>query len=124
MVVYTPDSAPEALWQRVVIDTTFNEGHALICADLDADGDDEIIAGYRGKGYGLYIYDCLDSRGKRWERIVLDEGDMAASGVAIADIDGDGRLDIICVGTATSNIKWYENLGPVRRENRPPPPRG
>lgn len=118
VVVYTPDSGPESSWQRSVIDTTFNEGHALICADLDADGDDEIIAGYRGKGYGLYIYDCLDSRGKRWERIALDEGDMAASGVAIADINGDGRLDIICVGTATSNIKWYENLGRVPRENR------
>lgn len=128
VVVYTPDSGPhapsassgQALWQRAVIDTTFNEGHALICADLDADGDDEIIAGYRGKGYGLYIYDCLDARAKRWERIALDEGDMAASGVAVADINGDGRLDIICVGTATSNIKCYENLGPVRRENRPP----
>jgi len=114
VVVYTPDSASEALWQRAVIDMAFNEGHALICADLDADGDDEIIAGYRGKGYGLYMYDCLDSRGKRWERIALDEGDMAASGVTVADIDGDGRLDIICVGTATSNIKWYENSGPVR----------
>ncbi len=135
VVVYTPDSglvsaerravagpdAPsassgQALWRRSVIDTTFNEGHALICADLDADGDDEIVAGYRAKGYGLYIYNCLDSKGERWQRIALDEGDMAASGVVAADINGDGRLDIICVGTATSNIKWYENLGPVRRE--------
>ena len=122
VVVYTPGSGPDDLWQRAVIDTTFNEGHALICADLDADGDDEIIAGYRGKGYGLYIYNCLDSSGKSaalslpkgWERISLDDGDMAASGVTVADINGDGRLDIICVGTATSNIKWYENLGPVR----------
>ncbi len=125
VVVYTPDSgqdAPsagsgQALWRRSVIDTTFNEGHALICADLDADGDDEVVAGYRGKGYGLYIYNCLDSKGKRWQRIALDEGDMAASGVVAADINGDGRLDIICVGTATSNIKWYENLGPIRRQN-------
>jgi hypothetical protein len=125
VVVYTPDSGPDApsassgqaLWRRSVIDTTFNEGHALICADLDGDGDDEIVAGYRAKGYGLYIYDCLDSKGERWQRIALDEGDMAASGLQQADINGDGRLDIICVGTATSNIKWYENLGAVRREN-------
>jgi len=114
VVVYTPDSEPDGLWQRSIIDTTFNEGHALICADLDADDNDEIIAGYRGKGYSLYIYDCLDSRGKRWKRVALDEGDMAASGLQVADINGDGRLDIICVGTATSNIKWYKNLGPVR----------
>ncbi len=111
VVVYTPQSQPETLWQRSVIDTTFNEGHALVCGDLDGDGDDEIIAGYRGKVYGLYVYNCQDSMGRRWERIALDEGDMAASGLQVADINNDGKLDVICVGTATSNIKWYENLG-------------
>ena len=111
VVVYTPAPKPNALWERTVIDATFNEGHALICADLDADNQDEIIAGYRGKGSSLYLYDCRDSLGKKWERIALDEGDMAASGLDVADINGDGRLDIIAVGTATSNIKWYENLG-------------
>jgi hypothetical protein len=111
VVVYTPGSTPDALWQRDVIDATFNEGHALICADLDGDHDGEIVAGYRGKGSSLYIYDCRDSVGKQWQRIAIDEGDMAASGLDVADINGDGRLDIIAVGTATSNIKWYENLG-------------
>lgn len=112
VVVYTPQSQPETLWQRSVIDTAFNEGHALVCGDLDGDGDDEIIAGYRGKEYGLYVYNCQDSVSQRWERIILDEGDMAASGLQVADINNDGKLDVICVGTATSNIKWYENLGP------------
>jgi hypothetical protein len=111
VVVYTPDAKPDAFWQRAVIDASFNEGHALICADLDGDREDEIIAGYRGKGSCLYIYDCRDSLGKKWERIALDEGDMAASGLDVADINGDGRLDVISVGTATANIKWYENLG-------------
>lgn len=43
---------PSQEWPMYAID----EGHALICADLNADGDDEIIAGYRGKGRSLYIY--------------------------------------------------------------------
>ena len=116
VVIYTPDSGLDTPWQRFVIDTTFNEGHALVCGDLDRDGDDEVIAGYRGKGYGLYIYNCQDSIGKTWERIPLDEGGMAASGLQVADLNNDGRLDVICVGTATSNIKWYENLGSPRRD--------
>ena len=89
----------------------------MICADLDADGDDEIIAAYRGKGYSLYIYDCQDSTGKEWNRIAFDEGDVAASGLDIANINSDGRLDVICVGTATSNIKWYLSLGVARRDD-------
>lgn len=117
VVVYTPGPRPDALWERSVIDESFNEGHALVCADLDGDGADEIVAGYRAKGHSLYIYNCLDSIGRRWKRISLDEGDMAASGLDVADINGDGRLDIICVGTATSNIKWYENMGQLRRRN-------
>ncbi|MCL5279042.1 MAG: VCBS repeat-containing protein [Planctomycetes bacterium] len=111
VAVYTPRATADGLWQRTVIDATFNEGHALLCADLDGDREDEIIAGYRGQGASLYLYDCRDSLGKKWERIALDEGDMAASGLDSADVNGDGRLDIIAVGTATANIKWYENLG-------------
>jgi len=111
VVVYTPDATPDALWPRSVIDATFNEGHALVCADLDGDLQDEIIAGYRGKGASLYLYDCQDSVGKKWRRIALDEGDLAASGLDVADINGDGRVDIIAIGTSTANIKWYENLG-------------
>ncbi|MBN2129670.1 MAG: VCBS repeat-containing protein [Sedimentisphaerales bacterium] len=114
VVVYTPGPHSEAPWQRLIIDATFNEGHALICADLDANGADEIIAGYRGAGRSLYIYGCLDSSGRQWQRIPLDEGDMAASGLDVADVNGDGRLDVIAVGTATSNIKWYENMGSSR----------
>ncbi len=114
VVVYTPRATADGLWQRAVIDATFNEGHALLCADLDGDREDEIIAGYRGKGASLYLYDCRDAVGKKWERLGLDEGDMAASGLDATDINGDGRLDIIAVGTATANIKWYENLGSGR----------
>lgn len=111
VVVYTPGPDAHIPWQRTVIDATFNEGHALICADVDADGDDEMVAGYRGKGQSLYIYDYVGSMQTKWKRIPLDEGDMAASGLDAADINADGHLDIICVGTASSNIKWYENLG-------------
>jgi hypothetical protein len=117
VVVYVAGLDRNGPWQRTVIDATFNEGHALKCADVDADGDDEIVAGYRGKGQSLYIYDCVDSKQATWKRIPLDEGDMAASGLDVADISGDGRLDIVCVGTATSNIKWYENLGPLQHEH-------
>jgi hypothetical protein len=96
--------------ERQVIDASFNNGHALACADLDGDGNDEIVAGYRGPGTSLYIYHVADERGAAWERETLDT-DMAASCVVVADINGDQQPDIVAVGSSTANVKWYENLG-------------
>ena len=40
-----------------------------------------------------------------------DNGGMAGSGCVAADINGDHRPDVVCIGAATGNLKWYENLG-------------
>jgi hypothetical protein len=109
IVVYT-EAKPGELWNRHVIDATFQEGHALACADLDGDGNDEIVAGYRGPGTSLYTYYAADDSGMNWERQLLDAG-MAASGVVIADLNGDGRLDVVAIGSSTGTVKWYENAG-------------
>jgi hypothetical protein len=108
VVVYPHRTGGFSEWH--VIDTSFNTGHALVCADLDGDGNDEIVAGYRGPGTSLFIYRSTDERGTLWERETLDT-DMAACCVVIADVNGDGRPDIVAVGSSTANVKWYENLG-------------
>jgi hypothetical protein len=108
VAVYT-EAAPGELWARHVIDTSFNSGHALLVADLDGDGNDEIIAGYRNRGTSLYVYYAADSSGVNWERQLLDN-EMSTSCLAIADINGDGRPDVVAVGTSTANVKWYENV--------------
>ena len=76
VVVYSPgesttadqitDGQP-ALWTRQVIAEPVQWGHAVWCADLDADGDDELIIGQRDpnkpgatgpKGPGLFVFDA------------------------------------------------------------------
>ncbi len=98
-------------WQRAVIDDTLDGGHALIAADFDGDGRDEIVAGYRGKGGQTYLYTAVDASGARWTRRVLDEK-MPAAACAVADLTGNGRLDLACTGAST--LAWYENSGPAR----------
>ncbi|MGO8791090.1 MAG: FG-GAP-like repeat-containing protein [Terriglobia bacterium] len=108
VVVYS-EAPPGELWPRHVIDPNFHEGHALACADLDGDGNDEIVAGFRGPGTSLFVYYAADNSGLNWERQPLD-AEMATSGLAIADVNGDGRKDIVAIGSSTGNVKWYENL--------------
>jgi hypothetical protein len=95
-------------WQRHVIDDTLADGHTILAADLNGDGADEVIAGYRGKGVNVYY--AIDG-GAAWTKTVLDNR-IAAAACAIADLNGDGRPDIACIGAATADLKWYENLGP------------
>ncbi len=99
VVVYDP--------KRNVIDDSLADGHTILTADFDGDGNDEIVAGFRGAPHSVYLY-RRDSG--KWVRATLDDGGMAAAACAAADLDGDGRTDIVCIGTATANLKWYRNV--------------
>ncbi len=98
-------------WRRHVIDESLVDGHTVLAVPLDGNGNDTIVAGYRGQGQSVYLYSPADSQGAQWTRRVLDDGGMSAAACAAADLNADGRLDIACVGSGTANLKWYENLG-------------
>jgi len=99
-------------WNRNDLYNKFVSGHGLTLADLDDDGSDEIIAGYRGKGTSLFAWRCVNGNPTQWEKIKIDVGDMATSCVQTADINQDGNTDIVSIGSSTNNIKWYENVNP------------
>jgi hypothetical protein len=105
VAVYTKENGE---WRRNVIDTSLADGHTLLTANLDGTDRDVIIAGYRQRGASLNLY-RFD--GKQWVKSLLDEGGMPAAGCAVGDLNGDGRPDIACIGTANATLKWYENLG-------------
>ena len=98
-----------AQWARQVVDSSLVEGHTIFTADLNGDGLDEVVAGYRGQGRSVYIYSASDPAGEHWSRAALDAGGMGANSCVLADFNADGRPDIACIdGT---RLKWYENLG-------------
>jgi hypothetical protein len=101
VVVYT-----HAGKTRQIIDSSLVDGHTILAANIGGEHKVEIVAGYRGGGGGVNLYTL--SRGE-WQRTVLDPH-MAAAACVAADLNGDRRLDIACIGSATANLKWYENL--------------
>jgi hypothetical protein len=119
VVVYTePEHRAKGPWPRHVIDDNLKWGHAVWCADLDGDGDEELIIGVRddksnkpGERRGVRVYKATDGKGAKWRRVVLDNGGIAVEDLAAADLDGDGKIDIVAVGRQTHNVRIYWNKG-------------
>jgi hypothetical protein len=99
-------------WERKVIFNTMTEGHEVAVADFNGDGRDDVVAGDRNqKSPGVHVmYAPADPNGE-WQHQLLDESKMAASGCVVGDLNGDKRTDIVCIGSSTANLKWYENAG-------------
>jgi hypothetical protein len=95
-------------WRREVIDDKLLDAHTIEIADLNQDTNDEIVVGFRGKPYGVYIYSW---DGAKWKRQVLEQGGVSASGCVVSDLDGTGLPDIACIGSATHNLVLYRNRG-------------
>jgi hypothetical protein len=97
-------------WTRKMIDDGITDGHTIVALDVDNDGRDELVVGQRGGARSLMLY-AASKDGGTWTKRAIDEGGMAGAGCAAADLNGDKRVDIVCIGTATANVKWYENMG-------------
>lgn len=113
IVIYHEPDDPLASWKRSVVVRRLNGGHALWTADLDGDKDQELVFGWRLKGSmpydrpGVAIYDPSTGHVQ-----IVDWGGMATEDVIAADLNSDGRPDIVASGRSTHNLKIYWNQGP------------
>jgi hypothetical protein len=100
--------------RRTVVDDKLVQGHGLATGDLLGLGSDQVIAGWRGgtpgAKVGIKLYVPVDARGEAWKlHATVDDNQMACEDLKVADLNGDGRLDIIAAGRATKNVIIYWN---------------
>ena len=114
LAVYVGETNPT----RQVLDDIFVQGHALAVADLLGLGRDQIVAGWRNPNaeekVGIKLYIPLDDTGMAWEQHLIDDNTMAVEDLKVADLNNDGKPEIIAVGRATNNLKVYWNRTEAR----------
>jgi hypothetical protein len=118
VVVYTEKAGA---WERRVIYDKVTSGHEIAVVDLNGDGRDDIVANDNSRPTqqranatpGVHVfYAPADPATGQWvyQRI---EDTFAMNGCVSADINRDGRPDLVCTG-AGGAIRWYENKGPAK----------
>lgn len=117
VALFTPSpEGPTHFYIRRVLDSSLADGHALACGDLLGLGRDQIVAGWRAMGskakVGIKLYTPLANNLKEWHTTLVDDNGMACEDLCLADLNGDGKLDIIAAGRATKNVKIYFNETP------------
>ena len=102
-------ASPEGLFaaQRV-ISTDVDAPFAVHAADLDGDGDADLLSGSRDDK--IAWYENLGAGAFSVQRVITTEVDGPDS-VYAADLDGDGDPDVLSASFGDDKIAWHENLG-------------
>lgn len=111
VVWYENDGNPAAgAWKKHSICDHLPQAFEAFAADLDGDGNVEVVVTAWGEPGGLFLFKHDgDPRGP-WRKQVLKDGWVRANQVILADLDGDGRLDILAQAERGSNeLRWWQN---------------
>lgn len=100
--------------KRTVLTDQLRQGHGLVSADFLGQGRDQIAVGWREKNakgqMGVRFFVGQNNDGTEWKEYSIDDTvEMACEDLVAADLDNDGKLDLIASGRASKNVVIYWN---------------
>ena len=107
---YENDGAANPGWTTRVVSTTPYGAHTVYVADMDSDGDLDIVSASLHDDT-IAWYENNGAADPSWTAANIDTNADWAMDVHIADMDGDGDLDIVSASRNDDTIAWYENNG-------------
>ena len=91
-----------------VIASGLNSARGIAAGDLDGDNDLDLVLGVTN-GIGFYWMEHLDGNGTFGPLIPIDNTLSQARTQRLADVDGDGDLDIVTNAVGGTIMAWFEN---------------
>ncbi|MCG8602526.1 MAG: VCBS repeat-containing protein [Verrucomicrobiales bacterium] len=105
------------LWKRLsVLDDAIKDGHAVAVADFLGTGSDQIIVGWRAMhpkdvpgGPGIKLFTPANDDGTEWHEKQISGDEVAVEDIKVADLNGDGKIDIVAAARQTKNLRIFFN---------------
>ena len=119
--VWWHEQLGDGKWKSHQIDKSYSQTHAICVADINGDGLPDFVTGKRWWAHGggdpggdqpavFYWYEMSRQDGRpKWKRHLIDNDSGMGTQFQVADVNGDGLLDI-----ATSNKKGVHYFEQVR----------
>ncbi len=99
-------------WTTHTIANAYLGGQTVAAADLDGDGDLDVLAAMFNPTDDVTWWENDGSPANGgWVTHTIDGGVAGALGVAAADLDGDGDLDVLGTSYYGDQVIWWENDG-------------
>jgi len=117
---YEQPLSPSGTWPERVISSTVIAPMSLDVADMDHDGDFDVVVGEHNlndpANARLLIFENSMGDGSQWAVHTVFTGDEHHDGAIVVDMDNDGDLDIISIGWNNPRVLWYENRAIVKAQ--------
>ena len=91
-----------------VISSTAERAHTVFAADLDGDGDPDVLSASELDDK-IAWYENTDGAGAFSGERILSSNANAARDVLAADLDGDGDMDVLSAAAGDNKISWHRN---------------
>jgi hypothetical protein len=101
---------PDEKWSQFTITNDFEGGNSVWAADLDKDGDIDVLA-TAADADDVAWWENRNKQGEGFVQHTVDANFDLPSDICAADINKDGNPDILASASAGNKITWWENNG-------------